>query len=445
MMRTGHTSRSVRALGALLLGLLLFSTQARTQEWYEFYDQGLEAINAGRWGDAVRELGRAIALREEPGANVKTYGLQFIDYFPYTYRGMALYRSGNYDGALEDLVRANRFGAAFEGRADGNAAKILREYLALAQQHKVDSETFAAAVEAYRGKDYRSALDSFKTIGTNSSFYAEAQRYITLTEGELRKPPPATAQGPAVDKEQEKPAVVAAKPPAPPATDSEFKEGVRLFGAKDYAGAEAKFRAVLAKDRAHREAADYLRRTQAERAKQSLAQQRPSKPAPARTSPAQEPEPAAIGAQEQSVDSLVAIAVALYEDGLLERSEQTFGRVRKLSPSQADAAFYLEKISANRQSIRDGVVAYFEGEYEAAISRLSDAARLNKESAVLYGYLAAACAARFYLTGAEDKDLRDRARTAFRTARQLDATYTPDQRYTSPRIISMLNSPQDTQ
>ena len=445
MMRTIHTGRLVRAHGALLLGLLLFAAQARTQEWYEFYDQGLEAINAERWGDAVRELGRAIALREEPGANVKTYGLQFIDYFPYTYRGMAQYRSGNYDAALEDLVRANRFGAAFEGRADGNAGKILREYLALAQQHKLDGEAFAAAVQAYREKDYRSALDSFKTIGTTSTFYSEAQRYISMTEGELRKPPPAAAQGPAVDKEQEKPAVAAAKPPAPPPTDEEFKEGVRLFAAKDYVGAEAKFRAVLSKDRTHREAADYLRRTQAERAKQSLAQQRQSKPAPARTSPAREPEPAASGAPQLSVDSLVAVAVALYEDGLLERAEETFGRVRKISSSQSDAAFYLEKISANRQSIRDGVVAYFEGEYEAAISRLSDAARLNKENAVLYGYLAAACAARFYLTGAEDKDLRDRAQTAFRTARQLDATYTPDKRYTSPRIISMLNSPQDTQ
>jgi len=438
--------------GALLLSLLLSAPAATAQEWYELYEQGLEAVGAQRWEDAIRQLGRAIAVRGEPGANVKTYGLQFIDYFPYTYRGMALYRAGHYEQSLEDLQKADRFGAAREGRSDANAARILREYLALARQHRVDSEAFAKAVSAYRDEDFRSALDGFKAIGTTSAFYAEAQRYITMTEKELSarraaQQPAAqqpVAQDAAIDQTPKEPTRGTSTPPAPRPGEKEFKEGLKLFAAKDYTSAEVKFRAALSKDRTHRGAADYLRRIRTERAReQQLAQRRrETTPPPARTPPASEPEPEALEQQQGVEDSLVAIGVALYENGLLARAEETFGMVREINATQSDAAFYLEKISANRQSIREGIIAYFEGEYEAAISRLSDASRQNKESASLYGYLAAACAARFYLMGAEDEGLRDRAFAAFRTARQLDATYTPDRRYTSPRIIALLNSPQ---
>jgi hypothetical protein len=449
-MRSAPT-HSLRPPAALLLGLMLVAAPARSQEWYELYEQGLDAITAQQWEGAITQLGRAIGLRAEPGANVKTYGLQFIDYFPYTYRGMANYRAGHYAQALEDLQRADRIGAARDGRSDVNAAKILKDYLALARQHQVDSEAFATAVAAYREEDYRTALDGFNAIGTTSSFYAEAQRYISMTNESLKarraQPPQVVQQDAAVEGQPKKPADRAATPPASPPGDQEFKDGVKLFAARDWGGAEAKFQAALAKDRTHQGAAEYLRRIRAERTReQQLAQRRASAPPATRTLPAREAEPetAAVDRHQEVEDSLLAIAVALYENGLLERSEETFGRIKKTNPAQQDAAFYLEKISANRQSIREGIVAYFEGEYEAAISRLSDAAKVNKESASLYGYLAAACAARYYLTGAEDEALRKRAFTAFRTARQLDGTYSPDRRYTSPRIISMLNSPQDT-
>jgi len=432
-----------RRAGALLLGHLLLLGTAAAQEWYEYYEQGREAVAEQRWDDAIRNLSRAIALRDEPGANVKTYGLQFIDYFPYTYRGMAEYKAGHYDDALKDLERADRIGAAREGRSDNQAGAILREYLGLTRQYAVDSKTYAAAVSAHRQKDYRAALDGFKAIGTTSPYYAEAQRYITMTEEELRarRAREPVAEERAVDTTSTPPVATAAKPPAPPPEDQDFTEGVKFFATKEYARAEAKFRAVLSRDRSHREAADYLRRIRDARARE---QQLAARPEPTPTRPAPAAQPPATDRRDAAEDSLVSVAVALFESGLLERAEQTFTAVRKANPSQSEAAFYLEKISANRRSIREGVVAYLEGEYEAAISQLSDAARVNKENAVLYGYLAASCAARYYLTGAEDEDLRSRAQTAFRTARQLDATYSPDRRYTSPRIISMLNSPQES-
>ena len=431
-----------RRVGALALGVVLLVGGAAAQEWYEFYEQGRDAVESQRWDDAIRELTRAIALRDEPGANVKTYGLQFIDYFPYTYRGMAHYKAGHFEDALKDLERADRIGAAHDGRSDSRAGAVLREYLGLARQYTLDSGTFANAVSSYRQKDYRSALDGFKAIGATSPYYAEAQRYVGMTEEEIRsrRARQTVAEEPPADTAATPPVATANVPAAPP-EDQDFTAGVTLFAAKDYAGAEAKFRAVLSKDRSHRGAADYLRRIRDARTREQQLAARPEPPPSRTATPA---EPAGADRRRAIEDSLVSVAVALYESGLLERAEATFGRVRQANSSQPEAAFYLEKISANRLTIREGVVAYLEGEYEAAITRLSDAARLNKESAALYGYLAAACAARYYLTGAEDEELFSRAHTAFRTARQLDATYSPDRRYTSPRIISMLNSPQDT-
>ena len=103
MVRLGRQMRA-HVLAILLLSLLL-AVPAQAQEWYEFYEQGLEAVGAERWDDATTLLGKAIGLRGEPGANVKTYGLQFIDYFPYTYRGMAQYKAGRYEQALQDQMQ----------------------------------------------------------------------------------------------------------------------------------------------------------------------------------------------------------------------------------------------------------------------------------------------------------------------------------------------------
>jgi hypothetical protein len=49
-------------------------------------------------------------------------------------------------------------------------------------------------------------------------------------------------------------------------------------------------------------------------------------------------------------------------------------------------------------------------------------------------------AARFFLEGDEDADLRTRALDTYRVAQRLDATYALDSRYVSPKIIALLNS-----
>ena len=129
-----------------------------------------------------------------------------------------------------------------------------------------------------------------------------------------------------------------------------------------------------------------------------------------------------------------------FNKGLLSKAKQMFLNVRILNPSHQQAGEYLYTISSNEETARKGVTAYFEGDYAAAIEHLSAAAKSNRENARLYGLLASAYAARYLLGGSVANELRDRANEAFKIARELDATYTFDSRYISPRIIAMFNT-----
>ena len=50
------------------------------------------------------------SAKEKPNANARTYGMQFIDYIPYFYRGVAYYQTGELDKAKADLETSQSFG-----------------------------------------------------------------------------------------------------------------------------------------------------------------------------------------------------------------------------------------------------------------------------------------------------------------------------------------------
>jgi len=83
------------------------------REWYDYYFQARdEDIRRERWERCVENIDAALRLRPNPGLNVRTYGLQFVDYLPYYYRGLCLLRQEDYQGALTAFSRAEEAGAA---------------------------------------------------------------------------------------------------------------------------------------------------------------------------------------------------------------------------------------------------------------------------------------------------------------------------------------------
>jgi tetratricopeptide (TPR) repeat protein len=71
------------------------------REWYESYlDARDKHIPASRYAECLAALKEAVHLKPEPGLQVQTYGLQFIDYFPYYYMGVCYQGKGDFQNAI---------------------------------------------------------------------------------------------------------------------------------------------------------------------------------------------------------------------------------------------------------------------------------------------------------------------------------------------------------
>jgi len=71
------------------------------REWYESYlDARDKHIPAGRFAECLTSLKEAVRVKPEPGLQVQTYGLQFIDYFPYYYMGICSQQKGDLQIAM---------------------------------------------------------------------------------------------------------------------------------------------------------------------------------------------------------------------------------------------------------------------------------------------------------------------------------------------------------
>lgn len=87
---------------AFSLTLFLFAGVAQAS-WYDDYDAGLAAARKGQWSVVAQKMTSAIKGNGKEGNKVKTYGVIFINYHPYYYRGVANLNLGNYEQAISDL------------------------------------------------------------------------------------------------------------------------------------------------------------------------------------------------------------------------------------------------------------------------------------------------------------------------------------------------------
>lgn len=94
---------------AFAFAVLLFAGSARA-EWFDDYEAGMKAANAGQWETVVSKMSAAIAKKPKEGPKEKTYGVIFIAYHPYYYRGIAYYELGQYQKAIADLEKTSGVG-----------------------------------------------------------------------------------------------------------------------------------------------------------------------------------------------------------------------------------------------------------------------------------------------------------------------------------------------
>jgi tetratricopeptide (TPR) repeat protein len=117
--------------------------------WWELYDDAMRAVDREDWRAALIALQQAVKQNPKSTSRARTYGMRFVEYFPYYYTGVAYYKLGDMSRALEYLDR--------EGTRSGLKAGQfpLREIafyktavnLALLQQQRLADEKREAAEE----------------------------------------------------------------------------------------------------------------------------------------------------------------------------------------------------------------------------------------------------------------------------------------------------------
>ena len=74
--------------------------------FWDFYERGLKYSEAGAWKAAIADFRAARAKRDKEDRRARTYGVDFIDYFPIRELGIALYQDGQYKAAVAELEKS---------------------------------------------------------------------------------------------------------------------------------------------------------------------------------------------------------------------------------------------------------------------------------------------------------------------------------------------------
>ena len=90
-----------RTLAVTLLTLALAATAQAS--WYDDYDAGLIAAKKGSWATVAQKMSAAIKDQPKENSRLRTYGMDFRNYRPYYYRGVANLNLGKYEQAISDL------------------------------------------------------------------------------------------------------------------------------------------------------------------------------------------------------------------------------------------------------------------------------------------------------------------------------------------------------
>jgi hypothetical protein len=167
-------------IGAVVVSLWLVSAPlyAQNSRWADPYRNGVKAFEAGKYGEAVPLLERAVAADPKAGPNKVIEGVFRTDYFPYYYLALAYAELQQWDKAAQNLDKA-RPTLTRQQQAKFNDAES-RIKLALntprVDPRKAAFDTAVAQAEsALSDKQFEQAIRQFDQIrSTYSSDYSAA-------------------------------------------------------------------------------------------------------------------------------------------------------------------------------------------------------------------------------------------------------------------------------
>jgi predicted negative regulator of RcsB-dependent stress response len=164
------------ACAILFLGLV---PSAHADEWYVNYQKAKEAVKAKQWQQAVALLDDAIDEKDRSGTHVKTYGMHFIPYFPYIYRGVAYFNLQDKARAKADLEKGENKQASDEDQS------LLQQYLDLL--HKAAEPQLPPPVAEEKKPEPKPEVKNEPKEEEKPAVEVKQQKPVTTTPREAEK------------------------------------------------------------------------------------------------------------------------------------------------------------------------------------------------------------------------------------------------------------------
>ncbi len=89
-----------------LLSVFVFSGLSTGQTFFEYYEQGLQHLNNDSLNQAIDDFEQAIKLKKDDTKQARTYGVNFIEYFPHRELGVVYYKNNGLDKAIQYLEKS---------------------------------------------------------------------------------------------------------------------------------------------------------------------------------------------------------------------------------------------------------------------------------------------------------------------------------------------------
>jgi len=188
-----------RRLSVALLLLLLALLQVlpvgaqSSREWYDYYADAEKALREQKWAEAASNLVEAIRLKPDPGIALPTYGMRYVNYFPYLKLGIAYYNLGNYNASLQALDREEKAGAVLRSDADRKNLEAFRR-LAKEAQARAESARMEGTqqvvdqnLQQARRLEQEGRLDDALAAASRASAADPSNREASALIGQLRE------------------------------------------------------------------------------------------------------------------------------------------------------------------------------------------------------------------------------------------------------------------
>jgi hypothetical protein len=376
-------------------------------DFRESFKKGIEAVDRKEWSDVARWMRQAAAEQPQEGESVKIYGVRFEPYLPHFYLGLALFQSGDCEGALEQWQLSE----------SQKAVQSTSRYKLLVQNRDTCRQRIAAK------KPNPPATPS----GPDPAVAAQAAREAEAREAARRKQQQQdqeaevlrTREAEARRKQQEQEAEV-----------TRIREAETRRKQQEQEAAEA---ARIAEDNRQAEAnREKAARQEITRALQRTAADAKSILDRASASSSTDPD---LTRRRNALKDLLRKAGTVGDTTPLTDLTRLRNGIASSASTLETVLLKVEGNSGPPAELRAAARAFLRADYQEIVRTLGAISFEERRASLASHLLLAAARYSLYLQGGEkDAELRRQAEEEVRACRRLDAKVQPDGRLFSPKV-----------